>query len=215
MRVGSLPRLHLVTDDRIVARDDFVPLARTLRARGGSRLAFHLRGPETRGRRLYDRARAILEGGEAAGGPFLANDRVDLALVLALDGVHLGGRSLGVSVARELLEPGRWIGASVHGVAEAIRAAGDGADYLVVGTIYRSPSHPGREPAGPERIARIARSVGCPLVAIGGITPDRVAPVLAAGAHGVAVRGGIWEDERPLEALDRYLEVLGGRPETP
>nr|NIP56877.1 thiamine phosphate synthase [Gemmatimonadota bacterium]NIR77255.1 thiamine phosphate synthase [Gemmatimonadota bacterium]NIT85774.1 thiamine phosphate synthase [Gemmatimonadota bacterium]NIU29599.1 thiamine phosphate synthase [Gemmatimonadota bacterium]NIU34648.1 thiamine phosphate synthase [Gemmatimonadota bacterium] len=136
---------------------------------------------------------------------------VDLALVLGLEGVQLGARSLPPSVVRELLGPEALVGVSVHGPDEAVRAENGGADYLVVGTIFPSPSHPGRSGAGPERVAAVSGGTRVPALAIGGITPERVRAVLESGAHGVAVLSGIWDAEDPGAALDRYLGALRDR----
>ena len=85
--------------------------------------------------------------------------------------------------------------------------AGD-ADYLVVGTVFATPSHPGRMGAGPELLARVQAATSIPLLAIGGITPERVAEVVAAGASGVAVLSGIWGAAEPGAAVLGYLRSL-------
>ena len=86
-------------------------------------------------------------------------------------------------------------------------AAAAGADYLFVGTIWRSGSHPGRPGAGPERIRRVAARIRAPVVAIGGVTPDRVAAAVEAGAGGVAAIRGIWGARDPVDAAGAYLEA--------
>ncbi len=211
MRARPLPRLHLVSDDRVLARPDFVPTAHGLLPRGGAALALHLRGPGTAAAELFTRGRELLEPSRESGSLLVVNDRVDLALVLGLEGVQLGARSLPPSVVRELLGPEALVGVSVHGPDEAVRAENGGADYLVVGTIFPSPSHPGRSGAGPERVAAVSGGTRVPALAIGGITPERVRAVLESGAHGVAVLSGIWDAEDPGAALDRYLGALRDR----
>lgn len=215
-----LPRLHVVTDDALLRRSDLPGLARRVLRAGGPRVALHLRGPRTSAARLYDLARTLLPTAEETGARLFVNDRVDLALVLPLGGVHLGERSLPVGVARALLGP-VWIGRSVHGGPAAREATEEGADYLVVGTVFATPSHPEREPAGPERVRDVRALTGLPLLAIGGVTPERVAAVVDAGAWGVAVLSGVWEAPEPEGAVEGYLEALasaGGlraRPPSP
>lgn len=208
MRAG-LPRLHLVTDDRIL-EEGFLPRALEALDTGGPEIALHMRGPATSVRRLHDLARALLAPARAAGSLLLAHDRADLALVLGLDGVSLPERGLPPGVARALLGPDLWIGASVHSDAGAREAAEGGVDFLVAGTVFATPSHPGRPGAGVERVEAVARAAGTSaVVAIGGVTPARVASVLRAGAHGVAVLRGVWAEPSVSGAVRAYLEALG------
>jgi thiamine-phosphate pyrophosphorylase len=202
-----LPRLHVVTDDGVLARPDFADRARAVLAAGGGRLALHLRGPGTAGARMYELARLLRDPAAAAGATLLANDRIDLALAADLDGVHLRERSLTPAVARRLLPAGRLVGLSVHGEA-AVHAAERQVDYLVVGTVFATPSHPGRTPGGLELVERASAAAHGPVLAIGGITPGRVEQVRAAGAHGVAVIGGVWGAADPAEAVAGYLQGL-------
>ncbi|MBW3535719.1 MAG: thiamine phosphate synthase [Gemmatimonadetes bacterium] len=193
--------------DALLREPDLPEVAGRVLRVGGARLALHLRGPRTPAARLYELARALLPTARDAGAFLLVNDRVDLALVLALDGVHLGERSLPVAAVRELLGR-RWIGRSVHGAPAAREAAEQGADYLVVGTVFATPSHPRRAPAGPEIIRAVRETTRLPLLAIGGVTPARVADVVAVGARGVAVRSGVWDAAEPEGAVQGYLEAL-------
>ena len=132
---------------------------------------------------------------------------MDLALVAELDGVHLKERSLSPAVARGLLPQGSRIGVSAHEPEGAGAAAAD-ADYLMVGTVFATPSHPDRAGSGPAGVARFRAAVGLPLIAIGGVTPERVPELLAVGAYGVAVLRGIWSAPDPAAAVAGYLEVF-------
>lgn len=203
----TLPPLHVVTDDAVLASPDFVARARGVLAAGGRRLALHLRGPATEGARLYAVAVELRAAARAAGALLLANDRVDVTLVADLDGIHLGRRSLPPSVVRPLLPPNRWLGVSVHDAPDA-RAASADADYLVVGTVFATASHPGRAGSGPAGVAQVRAAVGLPLLAIGGITVERVPEVVLAGAQGVAVMRGIWSAADPAAAVADYLGAL-------
>jgi thiamine-phosphate pyrophosphorylase len=204
---APLPRLHAVTDDDVLARPDFIERARAALAAGGGRFALHLRGRRTTGARLYGLAALLCSEAREAGALLLANDRVDVARAANLDGVHLGRAGLPPVVARGLLPAGSWIGASVHDESGARAVAGD-ADYLVVGTVFASLTHPGRMGAGPELVARVQAATTIPVLAIGGITPERVAEVVAAGASGVAVLSGIWGAAEPGAAVRGYLRSL-------
>ncbi len=204
----GLSRLHVVTDDRVLADPDFARRAEDVLEAGGADVALHLRGREISARRLFllvDRLRPHVR---TAGALLLVNDRVDIALGGGVHGVHLGGRSLPVDVARELLGADPWIGLSVHGEDEGEGAGGAGADYLFVGTIFATPSHPDRPGSGPELLARARRRSDLPLLAIGGVTPERVDAVLEAGAYGAAVLRGVWDEPAPGPAVVRYLDAL-------
>jgi thiamine-phosphate pyrophosphorylase len=208
-----IPTLHIVTDDEILRREDFIFRAARVLEAGGEDVALHLRGPRTTGRILYSLARALQGIAQASGSTFLANDRVDLALALALSGAHLGQRSLPPEVARDVLGPHRLLGLSVHGAEEAREGLNGAVDFLLAGTMFPSASHPegfpGGTPGGVARIRAIQEVTHIPLLAIGGITPEKVGEVLAAGAHGVAVRGGIWDAVDPTAATRGYLYELG------
>lgn len=216
-RAVPVPRLHVVTDDDVLARPDFVECARRVLAAGPD-VALHLRGPGTGARRVWEIARALRpgprpgpRGGRWEGRPqaaVLVNDRVDVACLVEAHGVHLGERSLPASVARTLLPAGSLLGVSVHGPRAAASAAEEGADYLMVGTIFPTPSHPGRAGAGPDLIHDIAEAGSPPLLAVGGVTPGRVAPCLRAGAHGVAVLRGVWDASDTERAVAGYVEAL-------
>ena len=139
---------------------------------------------------------------------FLVNDRLDVALACGADGVHLAGHSLPPAAARAALGPERLLGCSVHNGAEAEEAARGGVDFLFVGTLYPSRSHPGLAPAGPRLIEEIRDVVDLPLVGIGGITSRTARDVLMAGARGVAVISAIMAAPDPAAAAARLRDAL-------
>ena len=233
-----IPKLHVVTDDEILARPDFETRAREVceacgltappideagdrrdGSAGGGVVALHLRGPRTSGRRLTRLARTLCEPAAAYGIRLLLNDRVDVALAVGAVGaggavgVHLGSRSMPPAEARRLLGAKRLLGVSVHSVSEAVSAAESGADYLFVGTLFETPSHPRAAVKGVELVGLVATRVDPPLVGIGGVTPERAAEVVASGAHGVAAIRGIWDAPSPPDAVQAYLDVLEGTSE--
>lgn len=213
-----IPPLHVITDDAILDRAGFLSQARGLVATGGSGVALHLRGPGLVGRRIFELAKALQPDCRETGCLLLVNDRLDIALALDLPGAHLGQRSLPPGVARELLGPARTIGLSVHSRREGEGGRRGEVDFLVVGTLFPTLSHPERKPGGVGRLQEVGELDPPPMVGIGGITPRRVSEVLEAGAAGVAVRGGVWETPDPAAAAGVYLRELarwGASPATP
>ena len=137
----------------------------------------------------------------------LVNDRVDVALAAGAHGVELGGTALPTEVARRLA-PDLVIGRSVHDLAHAAEAVADGADLLVVGTMFASRSHPGLNPAGPSLVRKVAALSTVPLVGIGGITPANATQVIAAGASGVAAITTITAALDPRDAAARLVAAV-------
>jgi thiamine-phosphate pyrophosphorylase len=202
-------RLHVVTDSAVFERPDFVARASAVIEAGAARVAFHLRAPHATGRLVHERAVALAPVARAHGAVLLVNDRVDVALTAGLDGAHLGERSISVADARSLLGAARTVGVSVHDAGALRRARDDGANHAFVGTIYSTPSHPGRTGIGPGGLrALIDEAPGIPVLAIGGLTPGRVRDALDAGAHGVAVIRGVWWATDPPNAVLDYLAAL-------
>ena len=194
-----LPRLHAITDERIARRSDLDLIAGALAVGGGLDLAFHARGRELTGLEHYSLAVQLSNLPSF----LFVNDRLDVALAVPTAGVQLGYGSLPVSAARAL-NPLWWIGKSVHDFAEAEAARTEGADYLVVGPVFVTASHPGHAPLGLQRLRAIAAAVdGLPVIAIGGITADRVREVRNSGAYGVAAIRALWDDAEPEQAARR------------
>ena len=144
-----------------------------------------------------------------AGALLVVNDRVDVALAVGADAVQRTGASLPIEDIRAIADKRLRIGASVHALQEAVEAEVKGADWVVFGPIYDTPSkRPFGPPQGLDRLARVVAAVRLPVVAIGGITPERVREVRAAGAAGVAVISGILAADSPADATRRFLDAL-------
>jgi len=133
----------------------------------------------------------------------IVNDRVDVALLSGADGVQLGETSLPVGAVRALLPPSMLVGRSVHSVRDARQAELDGADYLLAGTLFASPSHRDVVPAGTQLVRELTTRVSIPVLGIGGITADNAADCWEAGAAGLAVISAIFRDENPRAAAAR------------
>jgi thiamine-phosphate pyrophosphorylase len=120
--------------------------------------------------------------------PVLISSRCDVALAVGAAGVNLPESDIAANDARTLLGR-RLIGRSVHSIKAAQQAEHDGADFVIFGPVWESTSHPGSPPAGVAALELVARSVRIPVMAIGGVTEDRIAECHAAGAAGYAAIG--------------------------
>jgi thiamine-phosphate diphosphorylase len=154
---------------------------------------------------LADRLRARCREARVT---FVVNDRLDLALALAADGVHLGQEDLPPRVARPLLRPGMLLGVSTHSVEQARAAQAAGADYVAVGAMFPTATKPDFELVGPDLVRKLRAEIRAPLIGIGGITPDNVGEVIRAGAAGVAVISAVCAADDPERATRRFLEAI-------
>jgi thiamine-phosphate pyrophosphorylase len=206
-------RLYLVTDRAAIPGGDLVrAVERALAGAPRDAVAVQLREKDLEGRELLRLAAALRAVTRAAGAPLLVNDRVDVALAAEADGVHLPGGGLPVAEARRLLGAARLIGTSAHSAAAARAAAEAGADFVVFGPVFATPSKARYgPPQGLAALGDACRAAGrVPVLAIGGIEPDRVRPCISAGAAGVAViRSGLGAVE-PAAAVAALLDRLGG-----
>ena len=200
---AALPRLHAITDERIARRPDLADIARQLAAGGGADLAFHARGHALSGLEHYDLANRLSAYPPSR---LFVNDRLDVALAARAGGVQLTRSSLGPEEARRL-DPTWWVGVSVHDLREAEHAHAAAADYLLVGPVFPTPTHPDRPPLDRAVLRAIAR-LGLPVIAIGGVGPARIAELHDAGVHGVAAIRALWDAAEPAHAARRLLEEL-------
>lgn len=203
-----LPVLHAVTSDDIIIRADFIDRARSVMHAGGPRVAVHLRAARLAGRTLLDFACRIAELQEETGAWLIVNDRADVALAAGAKGVQLTSRSMLPDDARRAV-PTLAVGASIHSDEDAQLAADAGAKWLVAGHVFETESHPGQEGRGAAFVQRIAAAHSIPVIAIGGIRPEHVGTVRAAGAYGVAVIRGVWHASDAGAAVIDYLSAHG------
>jgi thiamine-phosphate pyrophosphorylase len=199
--------LYLVTDRSITPR----PLAEVVdECLDAGLKAVQLREKDLAVRELLDLAGRLRESTRRHGARLLVNDRADVALATGADGVQRTHASLPVAQLRQIAPTPSLIGASVHTEAGAREAAAEGADFLVFGPVYDTPSK--RQYGPPQGVAAlraVAAAVDRPVLAVGGITAARVREVLAAGAAGVAVISAILGAERPADAVKAFLDALG------
>jgi thiamine-phosphate pyrophosphorylase len=193
--------LYVVTGSRAAAGSALEVLDAAIR---GGATAVQLREKSANIRRMLELGRALRELAGEARVPLIVNDRVDIALAIEADGVHVGQDDMPAELARRLLGPDRILGVSAGTVDEAVRAERDGADYLGVGDVFGTGSK--RDAGGPiglEGLARIARAVSIPVVAIGGITVDNAGDAIEAGAVGVASISAVFGSPEPEVAARR------------
>jgi len=199
--------LYLITDRAAAPRPPADVVEECLAA--GLR-AVQLREKDLEVRELLALATPLREATRHHAARLLVNDRADVALAAGADGVQRTHASLPVSALRGIAPAGFLVGASVHSEAEARDAAGQGADFIVFGPVYDTASKRRYgPPQGLAALEAVTRAVDRPVLAVGGLTPERVPEVLAAGAAGVAVIGAIYAAARPAEATKAFLDALG------
>ena len=174
-----------------------------------------LRAPGLNAHAFEEQARELVMSSPV---PVLVSSRCDIALAVGAAGVHLPESDISVEDARALLGD-RLIGRSAHSLDSALQAERQGADYVIFGPVWPSPSHPDSEPAGLRALAEVAKAVRVPVLAIGGVTAERISECHAAGAAGYAairlfqmvtlrVNGKRVDLDGPTPLL-AYLETLG------
>jgi thiamine-phosphate pyrophosphorylase len=201
----ALARLHIVTDDAVLASPAFAVRARAALEAGGAAVALHLRGHATPGRTLFDLAASLRPVTRETGARLYVNDRVDVALTAGLDGVQIGTRSLPITSVRALA-PRLSVGYSAH-EGDDIAALGD-IDFAFVGPVFATDSHPDHPGMGPSFVGTMSRRSPVPVIAIGGITADRCGAVLTHGAYGVAALGAVWRAPQPGPAVTQLVRAV-------
>lgn len=202
------PTLYVVLDPAVADGRDLVTLLDAVLS-GGCRMV-QLRDKASPSGRLVPLAERLRARCHRVGATFIVNDRVDLAVAVEADGVHLGQDDLPPRLARPLLRPGMLLGVSTHSVEQARRAQADGADYVAVGAMFPTRTKPDFELVGPALVRTVRAEVRVPLVGIGGITPENVGEVIRAGADGVAVISAVCAAPDPTGASARFLEAIRG-----
>lgn len=199
--------LYLITDRAATPRPIATVVEECLEA--GLR-AVQLREKDLGVVELLDLSRVLRVATDRHSARLIVNDRADVALAAGADGVQRTHASLPIAALRHACGRQMLLGASVHGAEEAVAAEAEGADFVVFGPVYDTPSKRAYgPPQGLAALARAAGSLRAPVIAVGGITPERVSEVLAHGAQGVAVIGAILRSPRPGEATRAFLDALG------
>jgi len=202
-------RLLLLTDRSLAAPRE-LPEVVAAALRGGV-TAVQLREKEWGVRETLPLARILRTLTWEAGALFFLNDRIDLALAVGADGAHLGPQDLPLAAARSIVPPTFLLGYSTDLPEQAMEAEQEGADYLGCGAVWPTTSKADAgEAIGPAGVGAVASAVGIPVVAIGGITLDRVSLLRGTGAAGVAVMGAILASSDPEAASRALIDAQAG-----
>lgn len=201
-------KLYLITDRKLFGSPDMMLDAIENALDGGVR-AVQLREKDLVMRELLDLSYRMRELTSGYGARLFINDRVDIALAVEADGVHLGGSSIPASAAKKASEGRLMTGISCHSLDEALAAEKDGADFITLGPVYETPSKLkyGR-PIGLEKFREIREAVRLPVFAIGGIKTGNVEEVMNGGASGVALISAILASDDIKNTTEEFMRKL-------
>jgi thiamine-phosphate pyrophosphorylase len=204
-------RLLVVTDRHQTNGRPLVPLLQRVLTAAGPAIQIRERGLSAGD--LVSLVREVQTVTAPHRSQLLINDRIDVALGLEGVGVHLRSNSLPVRIARKLLGAERLLGVSVHTSEEAVRAESQGADYVILGPIYETPSKQAfGPPLGIHTLEKVCRLVDIPIIGIGGVTAARASEMLGAGAFGVAVIRAILGAADVESATREFLDAMTPAP---
>jgi thiamine-phosphate pyrophosphorylase len=199
--------LYVITDEQLSKGKSHAEIARSAIEGGADVIQF--RDKTASSRKLYDDARAIRKLTRQTNVVFIVNDRIDIALAVDADGVHVGQKDLPAQVARQLIGKNKILGISAETLEQAVQAEKDGADYLGVGPIFeaRSTKPDAGEPMGLLLLRQVRQTCQVPIIAIGGINLINAREVIQAGADGIAVISAI-ASSNDVAAAARELKSI-------
>jgi thiamine-phosphate pyrophosphorylase len=203
-------KLYLITDRKLITHHASLITAVEDALRAGVK-AVQLREKDLPIREMLDMAYSMRELTARYGARLFVNDRVDIAICVNADGVHLGQSGIPVYAARNVMDKKMIIGASAHSLDEAFAAEEEGADFVTLGPLYHTPSkRKYGKPVGIEVLRDVSKKLSIPVFGIGGIKTEHVKDVINSGAHGVAVISGILGVADVRGAAKKYLGELEG-----
>jgi thiamine-phosphate pyrophosphorylase len=201
-----LPRLYVILDAALLTVPE-TECAEKLAAAGARLLQY--RNKRASARELFESSQRLASLLIPQDVTFVVNDRADVALAAEASGVHVGQEDLGVETARSVLGAGKLLGVSTHNLEQFKEAAATSADYVAVGPVFSTSTKANPDPVvGIELIRRVRSLTDKPIVAIGGITLERAAEVIRAGADSVAVISDILLAPEPGVRARQYIELL-------
>lgn len=198
-------QLYLITDRTGYSEEEF--LWKVEQALQGGVTFLQLREKEASTREYLDLAEKVHCLTKRYGVPLLIDDRVDVAMAIDAEGVHLGQSDLPVSVARKMLGPDKIIGATAKTVAQAKEAFEMGADYLGVGAIYPTTTKVKTVRTSVETLGEICKAVPIPVNAIGGLNQDNIDVLQGIPIHGICVVSAIMKADDPKQAAEALLHA--------
>jgi thiamine-phosphate pyrophosphorylase len=214
MMTGELKKIgsfHVLTDTCLQTRFSHAELAELAISGGADTIQF--RQKEGTAREMIRAAEETRARCKRAGAAFIVNDRVDVALASQADGVHLGQDDFPIPLARNILGEAAIIGGSAGNLEEARKCLLEGADYIGFGPVYGTTSKGDAGPAvGLDLLKKIVAEIPLPIIAIGGVTAENLAPVIRAGAHGIAVISSVCCQEDPAQAAECLRRLLEANP---
>lgn len=198
--------LYLCTDRELMTTDTITE-AVELAIKGGVTVV-QLREKDCSGRKFLEIAHEVKEITDAYEVPLIINDRLDIAMAVDADGVHLGQKDLPAAVARELLGPDKIIGVSAWNAELALRAQKEGADYIGAGDVFGTSTKADTHHVSLQELAKIKKTVKIPVVAIGGINMENIEKLKATGIDGVAVISAILAARNITAAAEELFQVF-------
>lgn len=198
--------LYICTD-RVLMTSDTIEEGVELAIKGGATIV-QLREKQCSGREFFEVARSVKEVTDAYEIPLIINDRVDIALAVDADGVHLGQKDIPAAVAREILGKHKIIGVSANNEELALRAQKDGADYIGIGDVFGTSTKENTSHVSMEQLKNIREMVKIPVVAIGGIHAGNVRQLKGTGIDGIAVISAVFGAKNITAAAEELVELL-------
>ncbi len=206
--MNPVGRLHVLTDTSLQTRFSHVELARYAIEGGADVIQYREKNQPTN--KMIETARQLMAVCSGAGVALIINDRIDVALAVEADGVHLGQDDFPIAKARQMLGHQAIIGGSADDLEQALGVQAAGADYVGLGPVFSTTS---KDDAGPvtglDKLADVCKNLNIPVVAIGGVDQTNAERVMAAGAYGIAVISAVCCQESPVQAAADLIKAMG------
>ncbi|MFE4140373.1 thiamine phosphate synthase [Peribacillus sp. YIM B13472] len=197
--------LYLVTEESIALEELTKIIAESV---SGGVSIVQLREKNNSSLSFYKKAAALKQLLNELSIPLIINDRVDIALAVAADGIHIGQDDLPLTVVKQMVPEDMIVGVSVSTLEEALEAERNGADYIGVGSVFPTKTKQDATLMAIEDLEEICRSVSIPAVAIGGITADNISTLADSGLSGTAVVSAIMNADSPKRASESLLKII-------